>query len=39
VRTLGWTATAVIVCAAIAGYAPLLQSVHRASEILVHALP
>ena len=39
VRTLGWTASAMIFCAAIAGYAPLLQSVHRASEILVHALP
>jgi len=38
-RVLGWTATAVVVCAIVSGYSPLLQSVHRVSEVLVHSLP
>jgi hypothetical protein len=39
VRTLCWTAAGVLLCGTIAGYSPLLQSVHRVSEVLVHALP
>ena len=38
-RVLCWSASAAVLCAIVAGYSPLLQSVHRVSEVLVHALP
>jgi hypothetical protein len=38
-RLTCWTAAAGTLLAIAAGYAPLLQAVHRVSEIVVHALP
>ncbi len=39
IRVLCWTATVATLGAIVAGYAPLLQSVHHVSEVVVHALP
>ncbi len=39
IRVLCWTATVVTLGAIVVGYAPMLQSVHHVSEVLVHALP
>lgn len=38
-RLLCWTASTVTLGAVIAGYSPLLHTVHHISEVLVHALP
>jgi beta-lactamase regulating signal transducer with metallopeptidase domain len=38
-RLFCWTTAAAMLVAVVAGYAPLLQSVHHLSEVLVHALP
>lgn len=38
-RAIGWIAAAASLSILVAGYEPLLQSVHRVSEIVVHALP
>jgi Zn-dependent protease with chaperone function len=38
-RLLCWAGTIAIAAAVLAGYAPLLQTVHRLSEVVVHALP
>ncbi|HEX3704013.1 MAG TPA: M48 family metalloprotease [Vicinamibacterales bacterium] len=38
-RILCWAAAAASLAIVVAGYAPLLQSVHSISEVLVHTLP
>lgn len=38
-HVLGWSTAVAALYVIVAGYAPLLQSVHHISEVLVHALP